>query len=138
MKTSAKTTVVALLAGLVFGAGLTVSGMASQAKVLGFLKLGPGWDPSLMLVMGSALAVTLPGFWWMRRRGRPLLGDSFAQPATTRVDTRLLIGAALFGVGWGLSGFCPGPAIVSLALLQPAALVFLPAMLAGAALTRLL
>jgi uncharacterized membrane protein YedE/YeeE len=125
--------VIALIAGLLFGIGLLMSGMASPAKVLGFLSLGPGWDPSLMLVMGGGLGVSMPGFWWMRRRGKPALADAFSEPATQRIDARLLIGAAIFGLGWGLSGLCPGPVIVGVALLQPAALLFLPAMLIGAA-----
>jgi len=121
----------ALLSGLLFGAGLVLSGMADPAKVLAFLRLGPGWDPALGFVMGGALAVTLPGFAWLRRRPRPFGAEAFANPGGV-VDRRLLRGAALFGLGWGLAGYCPGPAVVSAGLLQGAGLVFLPAMLAGA------
>ena len=120
-----------LLSGLLFGAGLVISGMADPAKVLGFLHLAPGWNPSLAFVMGGALAVTLPGFAWLRRRGRALDGAALANPQGA-VDRRLLLGAVLFGLGWGLAGYCPGPAIVSAGLLQGSGLLFLPAMLAGA------
>jgi len=115
-----------LIAGALFGAGLVVSGMADPAKVLAFLTLAPGWDPSLALVMASALAISLPGFAWARRRGRPLFGGSFSAPATQTLDRRLLVGAALFGIGWGLSGFCPGPAVVSAGFGNGAALLLLP------------
>ncbi|MEK6805751.1 MAG: DUF6691 family protein [Pseudomonadota bacterium] len=127
-----KTVIIALLCGLLFGAGLTYSGMASPAKVLGFLTLGPGWDPSLIFVMGGALAISLPGFWWLRRKQRPWLAESFSSPASNHVDGRLLAGAAVFGLGWGLAGFCPGPALVSIGFFQGAALLFVPAMFAGA------
>lgn len=120
------------LSGLLFGAGLLISGMADPARVLGFLTLAPGWDPSLAFVMAGALAVTAPGFALMRRRGRPLVAGALAAPATSQLDRRLLIGAALFGIGWGLQGYCPGPAVVAFGLLQWPALLFLPAMFAGA------
>jgi uncharacterized protein len=94
----------ALVAGLLFGAGLLVSGMADPQRVLAFLRLAPGWDPSLAFVMGGALAVTLPGFALLRRRTRPMLAASFAAPPTAPVDGRLLAGAALFGLGWGWAG----------------------------------
>ncbi len=126
----------AAVAGAVFGAGLVVSGMASPHKVLGFLTIGPDWDPSLALVMASALAVTVPGFWWVRRRGRPLLEAQLSEPDNRQVAS-LVVGAALFGIGWGLVGYCPGPAIVSAGLGQPPALIFLAAMLvSGAAVSR--
>lgn len=122
---------IALTVGLIFGAGLVVSGMASPVKVLAFLKLGPGWDPSLAFVMGGALAVTVPGFAWLRRKEKPILATHFVKPPLNPIDRRLIIGAALFGLGWGLSGYCPGPAIVSLALLQKSALIFVPSMVLG-------
>lgn len=128
---------IALLSGALFGAGLTWSGMASPAKVLGFLTLAPGWDPSLLLVMTGALTVTIPGFWAVRRRSRPWLADQLSAPVNNGIDAQLLAGAALFGAGWGLAGYCPGPAIVGAGFLQPAAIVFLSAMLGGAAITRL-
>lgn len=119
------------LAGLLFGAGLLISGMADPARVLGFLTLAPGWDPTLAFVMAGALAVSLPGFAVLHRRGRPLFAATFAE-RSVRVDRRLLFGAALFGLGWGLQGYCPGPAIVAAGLGQWPALLFLPAMLLGA------
>lgn len=125
-------TLLPALSGLLFGAGLLVSGMADPARVLGFLTIGPGWDPSLAFVMGGALLVTVPGFALMRRRGRPLFAGSFALQGSPRPDRRLLAGAALFGLGWGLQGYCPGPAVVAAGLGQWPALLFLPAMLAGA------
>ncbi len=120
------------LSGVLFGAGLLISGMADPARVLGFLRLAPGWDPSLAFVMAGALAVTIPGFALMRRRGRPLFGQALAAPAAGPLDRRLLAGAAVFGLGWGLQGYCPGPAVVAFGMLQWPALVFLPAMFAGA------
>ena len=120
------------LSGVLFGAGLLISGMADPAKVLGFLTLAPGWDPALAFVMGGALAVTLPGFALARWRGRPLLADAFSGPTSAQLDLRLLGGAAIFGLGWGLQGYCPGPAVVAAGLGQWPALVFLPAMLVGA------
>jgi uncharacterized membrane protein YedE/YeeE len=120
------------LAGLLFGAGLLISGMADPARVLAFLTLAPGWDPSLAFVMGGALAVTVPGFALMQRHGRPVFATAFSAPANTRIERRLLLGAAIFGLGWGLVGYCPGPAVVSAGLGQWPALLFLPAMLAGA------
>lgn len=127
-----KITLTALICGLLFGAGLAVSGMADPARVLGFLRLAPGWDPSLAFVMGGALLVTLPGFTWLRRSSRPLLGEAYAQPPATPVDRQLLTGAAIFGIGWGLAGYCPGPALVVAGQLSPLALLFVAAMLAGA------
>ena len=121
-------------AGLLFGAGLLISGLADPARVLGFLTLAPGWDPTLAFVMGGALAVALPGYALLHRLRKPLLAAAFAAPASRKVDARLLGGAALFGVGWGLAGYCPGPAIAGATLGQPAALLFVLAMVAGAAL----
>ena len=121
-----------LLAGLVFGIGLILSGMANPAKVLGFLDLAGAWDPSLAFVMAGALAVPVPGFAFMRRRGHSLLGEALAGSSSGPLDRRLLAGAAIFGLGWGLQGYCPGPAVVAFGMLQWPALLFLPAMLAGA------
>ena len=121
----------AALAGVLFGAGLVISGMADPARVLAFLTLGPGWDPALAFVMAGAIAVTLPGYAWLHRRGRPLFASGFS-PRVSGVDRRLLLGAAIFGLGWGLQGYCPGPAFVAAGLAQWPALVFLPAMFAGA------
>ena len=115
----------AIPAGLLFGAGLVISGMADPGRVLAFLRLGPGWDASLMFVMGAALAVTMPGFAWLRRKGHA------SALAAGGLDARLLGGAAIFGLGWGLAGYCPGPALVAFSQLAPGALWFVPAMLAG-------
>lgn len=121
----------ALIAGLLFGAGLLISGMADPQRVLGFLRIAPGWDPSLAFVMGGALAVTLPGFILLKRRQRPLFAEHFAAPPTSPIDRRLIAGAALFGLGWGWAGYCPGPALVGFGLGHWTALLFAPAMLAG-------
>ena len=126
-------TALAFVAGLVFGLGLLLSGMADPAKVLGFLDLAGAWDPSLMFVMGGAVGVGVVAFAAARRRTRSLLGDPMQLPTATHVDRRLLAGALLFGAGWGLAGFCPGPALVALGLRQGKAVVFVAAMLAGMA-----
>jgi len=125
------TILIAALAGLVFGLGLLLSGMADPQKVLGFLDLAGAWDPSLALVMGGAIALGLPGFAWARRRSRSLLGEPMHLPARQAVDEPLLIGSALFGIGWGLAGYCPGPALVSTAAGLGSAAIFSAAMLAG-------
>ena len=127
-----------LLSGLVFGLGLIVSGMANPAKVLGFLDLAGAWDPSLMLVMGGAIGVALPAFWLARRRSKSLLVDSMQLPTSRRIDRRLLLGSLAFGAGWGIAGFCPGPALVSLLAGQPKAWLFVIAMLVGMALFEVL
>lgn len=119
---------VSAVTGLLFGAGLVISGMADPAKVLAFLTLNRNWDPSLAIVMASALAVAVPGFAWLRRRAKSFLGGPFAEPARGHVDRKLVLGATLFGLGWGLSGYCPGPALVSAGLGQPDALLLLGAM----------
>ena len=121
----------ALLSGLVFGFGLVISGMTQPAKILGFLDIFGVWDPTLAFVMGAALAVSLPGFYFARRRERPLLTARFRWPTRSEIDAPLIAGAALFGIGWGLVGLCPGPAIVNLATFLPQILVFVVAMGAG-------
>ncbi|HVR53587.1 MAG TPA: YeeE/YedE family protein [Pseudorhodoferax sp.] len=123
--------VTALLAGLVFGLGLIVSGMADPAKVLGFLDLAGAWDPSLAFVMAGAIAVALVAFAVARRRTRSLLGLELQLPQGRGIDRRLVLGSLLFGIGWGLAGFCPGPALVALGMGQAKAAVFVLAMLAG-------
>lgn len=127
----------ALAAGLLFGLGLAVSGMTDPDKVLNFLDLSGRWDPSLALVMGGALAVSVPGFAWVRGRGNSLLGDALADAPSPRVDARLLAGSALFGIGWGIAGYCPGPALASLTR-GGEAVWFVLAMLAGSQLARVL
>jgi uncharacterized membrane protein YedE/YeeE len=123
--------VTALLAGLVFGIGLILSGMVNPAKVLGFLDLGGAWDPSLALVMAGAVAVGLLGFSLAGRRSRSLLGEAMQLPTSRLIDKRLVLGSLAFGAGWGVAGFCPGPAIVALGMGLPKAVVFVLAMLAG-------
>ena len=132
---------IALLAGLVFGAGLTIAQMVNPAKVLAFLDFGAippgGWDPSLALVMGAALLVAAPAFMLARRRGRPFFEGNLRIPTRRDIDARLLAGAALFGGGWGLVGFCTGPAIAALAYGQGKPLIFVVAMIAGMAIHEL-
>ena len=125
------TILIAALAGLLFGLGLLLSGMADPQKVLGFLDLAGAWDPSLALVMGGAIALGLPGFALARRRSHSLLGEPMQLPTRKAVDAPLLIGAALFGIGWGLAGYCPGPALVGTAAGLGSAAIFSVAMLAG-------
>jgi uncharacterized membrane protein YedE/YeeE len=121
----------AFVAGLVFGIGLIVSRMASPAKVIGFLDLAGRWDPSLAFVMCGAIAVAVIGFALAGRRPATLLGTPFLLPTTRVIDARLVGGALLFGIGWGLGGFCPGPAFVALGAGQTKAFAFVAAMLAG-------
>ena len=130
--------ILSLLSGLVFGLGLIVSGMSNPAKVLGFLDLAGAWDPSLALVMGGAIAVAMPAFWLAGRRRQSILGEPLQLPAARRIDRRLLLGSLAFGAGWGIAGFCPGPALVSLLAWQPKAWIFVGAMLAGMAIFELL
>ncbi|SDE81962.1 DUF6691 family protein [Limimaricola pyoseonensis] len=127
----------ALISGLFFGLGLIVSGMSDPAKVLNFLDVFGTWDPSLAFVMGGAIAVTAPGFALITRRlPRPVFGGAFHLPTRNDLDPRLLSGAALFGLGWGLGGFCPGPALTALPMLATGTLVFVPFMLIGMWLAR--
>ena len=121
----------ALIAGILFGLGLTLSGMSDPAKVLGFLNIAGDWVPDLIFVMGGAVVVTLIFTPLVVKRARPLLADSFSLPTTKTLDKRLVSGAVLFGVGWGLSGYCPGPAVVSLLYGYESTIVFCLAMLAG-------
>ena len=123
--------VTSLLAGLIFGLGLILSGMADPAKVLGFLDLAGAWDPSLALVMAGAIAVGLVAFTLAKGRARSLLGLDMQLPENTTLDRRLVLGSLLFGVGWGVAGFCPGPALVALGMGEVKAAVFVLAMLTG-------
>src|SRR3954451_3609046 len=123
--------IASLVCGLIFGAGLLISGMVQPAKVLGFLDIFGAWDPSLAVVMAAALAVSVPGFMLASNRPRPWLARQFFWPGKSEIDLPLVAGAALFGVGWGLVGLCPGPALESLATLSPGIIVFVVAMAAG-------
>jgi uncharacterized membrane protein YedE/YeeE len=127
-----------LLAGLIFGLGLIISGMSNPAKVLGFLDITGAWDPSLALVMAGAIGVGLVAFWLARQRTTSLLGVHMALPTARDIDRRLVLGSLLFGMGWGMAGFCPGPALVALGLGEVKAIVFVVAMLLGMALFELL
>ena len=122
---------VALVAGLLFGGGLLISGMMDPEKVIGFLDLFGNWDPSLMFVMGSALVVTVPAFKLILQRKKPVFNDGFSLPLKTHLDKSLIVGAVIFGIGWGLYGYCPGPAISSLGSLNTAGFIFVPGMLVG-------
>ncbi len=119
------------LAGLVFGLGLIVSGMADPAKVLGFLDLAGAWDPSLAFVMAGAVAVAAAAFALAKKRTASFLGAAMKLPGSRDIDRRLVIGSVLFGIGWGVAGFCPGPGLVALGMAEVKALVFVVAMLAG-------
>jgi len=122
---------VALTAGLVFGLGLTLSGMIDPARILGFLDVAGVWNPILGVVMASAVAVAAVGFAVARRLPHPLVGSAFHPPGRTAIDVRLVGGAALFGIGWGLVGYCPGPALASLGLGLRPTWLFVGAMMAG-------
>lgn len=128
---------VALVAGLLFGIGLIISGMADPSKVLGFLDVAGLWDPSLALVMGGALIVSAAAFVLIRHRKRSLLDLPINLPTATAVTPRLLLGSATFGVGWGLAGFCPGPALVAAGAGIPKGIAFVAAMVVGMALFEL-
>jgi len=124
--------------GLLFGLGLVVSGMANPAKVLNFLDLFGTWDPSLAFVMGGAVIVAFFGYRVVLRRSAPVVGDTFHLPTRSDFDRRLVVGASIFGFGWGISGFCPGPAITALSLGEIGTLVFVPAMIVGMWIARLM
>lgn len=122
----------ALIAGALFGFGLSLSGMVDPARVSGFLDLASGhWDPSLMFVLGGAVSVAVPGVLLSRFIGRPVLAEDFSLPAKTRIDRPLILGSAIFGIGWGLAGFCPGPALSAFTLGLLPVILFVCAMIAG-------
>jgi uncharacterized membrane protein YedE/YeeE len=131
-------TFAALLSGGLFGVGLAVSGMINPAKVIGFLDLAGNWDPTLAFVMGGAVLITMPAFRFILRWQRPLLGRTFDLPEKKEIDGRLIGGAVVFGVGWGLSGFCPGPAVAALVSGIAPVVAFVAAMLVGMAVYALL
>ncbi|MGO3757100.1 DUF6691 family protein [Psychrobacter celer] len=123
--------IIGLLTGLLFGLGLLISGMTDPVKVQGFLDVFGAWDISLALVMGGGLAVAIVGVQWARRQRKNWVGDEIEMPTKTKVTSKLVIGAMLFGIGWGLVGICPGPGVVLLGTGQWQAYVFVPAMLVG-------
>jgi uncharacterized protein len=126
------------LSGLLFGAGVTLSGMVNPAKVLNFLDVFGTFDPTLVFVMAGGLAVTLVGYRLLFRRGNPLLAANFSLPDVTSIDAPLLTGATLFGIGWGMAGFCPGPALASLVFGYSQSFLFVAAMAVGMIVTKLL
>ncbi len=126
----------ALFSGLIFGAGLAISGMTNTFRVQGFLDIAGAWDPTLAFVMGGGLLVTFIGYKLVLRQPAPLFDDSFSVPTRTDIDKPLWIGAALFGIGWGLVGYCPGPAVAGLGYAYAPTLIFVPTMLVGLLLAR--
>jgi uncharacterized membrane protein YedE/YeeE len=126
----------ALASGILFGLGLSLAQMTNPNKVLNFLDISGRWDPSLLLVLGGAVVLTTLGFWWVFKRSAPLWDQQFHLPLQRAIDRPLVLGSALFGLGWGLAGYCPGPAIASLGFGNPEALWVVPAMVSGAALQR--
>jgi uncharacterized membrane protein YedE/YeeE len=126
----------ALASGILFGLGLSLAQMTNPNKVLNFLDISGRWDPSLLLVLGGAVVLTTLGFWWVFNRSAPLWDQQFHLPLQRAIDRPLVLGSALFGLGWGLAGYCPGPAIASLGFGNPEALWVVPAMVSGAALQR--
>lgn len=126
-----KTNIIALLSGLLFGLGLAVSNMLNPARVLSFLDIFGQWDPTLAFVMGGALMLTIPGFFLILKKPRPLFSSRFDLPAKQTIDRQLIIGAVLFGLGWGLAGLCPGPAIAALVSLDKNILLFMVLMSAS-------
>ncbi len=120
-----------LIAGILFGLGLAISGMVNPAKVIGFLDVAGNWDPSLAFVMGGAVLVTALTFRWVLRRPAPIFSDMFHLPAKQDLDRRLITGAAIFGVGWALAGLCPGPALASIGFLDEKLLIFVLALVLG-------
>lgn len=126
-----KMVISSFLTGTLFGLGLAVSEMIDPARVIGFLDVPGQWDATLLLVMGGALAVTVPGFPLILRQPHPLLAAKFSLPTKNKIDGPLMGGAVIFGVGWGLAGFCPGPALAALASLSPTVVAFVAAMIVG-------
>ena len=130
-------TLMALVAGFIFGVGLVVSGLANPAKVLNFLDVAGAWDPSLALTMASAVVTTAVGYRLAFYRSRPVFSKVFDVPSGTQIDGRLLSGAAMFGLGWGLVGYCPGPAIVALSIGESGTIIFIMARLIGMGMGRI-
>jgi uncharacterized membrane protein YedE/YeeE len=131
MSGAGKHRLVSLIVGLLFGAGLAISGMVLPEKVIGFLDVTGTWDPSLAFVMIGAILVHMPFIRWARRRGKSFLGDGLQLPSRKDIDWRLVVGATVFGIGWGITGICPGPGIVNLVTLSSGIVAFVAAMLVG-------
>ena len=129
-----------LISGLIFGIGLTIAGMTNPAKVIAFLNITGIWDPSLIFVMGGAIVFTAPCFYLMKDKRKPFFTSSFQIPDIKDIDRKLILGSSLFGIGWGMIGLCPGPAICSIAFiaLQPLSIVFVVAMIGGFYFTKFL
>ncbi|MUJ38942.1 YeeE/YedE family protein [Aliivibrio fischeri] len=131
--------VIALISGGLFGIGMTLSGMADPGKVIGFLDILGAWDPSLMFVMGGALLVFMPAYFlFIKQKTKPINAEEFCLSTNKRIDNKLISGAAIFGLGWGLAGICPGPVVSSIALGNTDVFVFLFAMMCGLAMTNVL
>ena len=128
---------ISFVSGMIFGVGLSVSNMINPEKVLGFLDIFGLWDPSLIFVMMGAIIISAPAFFLFRSKNKPLFADNFTMPALKSIDKNLIIGSGMFGIGWGMVGFCPGPAISSLALLNTYSVFFVLSMLGGFLLTKL-
>ncbi len=122
---------ISLLSGIIFGLGLTISGMVNPQKVLGFLNIFDAWDPSLIFVMVGAIIIFAPLHFIFKKKSRPILAKNFISIENKNIDKKLLIGSSLFGVGWGLAGLCPGPAIASISFLNPSSLIFVLFMFVG-------
>lgn len=126
----------AFLIGLIFGTGIAVSGMMNPAKVLNFFDIAGNWDPSLAFVMGGALAVAIPGYWVVLRQRAPRFAPAFQLPDTKLIDAKLVTGSAIFGIGWGIAGFCPGGALPAVGTFRPEALAFVAALIGGIVIAR--
>ena len=128
-----------LISGIIFGLGLTISNMTNPDKVLSFLDVFGNWDPSLIFVMGGAILVFAPGFYLLKDKKKSLLGIAISLPKNSfQIDKKLILGTGLFGIGWGSVGFCPGPAISSIALLNPFSLIFIISLIAGFYLSKII
>lgn len=119
------------LSGLLFGLGVSIGGMSNPAKVQNFFDVAGAWDPSLILVMGGALLVTVPGYWLVFKRPHPIFAAKFSVPTNRVIDTKLIAGSAVFGIGWGIAGFCPGASIPVLSTLNPDVMIFTGALVVG-------
>ena len=129
---------IAFVIGIVFGTGILISGMANPAKVLNFFDVAGSWDPSLMFVMGGAVATTFIGYRMVQARKEPILARSFQMPTAIQIDPKLIAGAAIFGVGWGLAGFCPGAALPALGTGRTEVVIFVASLIAGIVVARLI